>query len=91
MDVQLLLAFLFSIIIPPILVMLLLFNFRAVTEYKIHFFQNKSYHKLTYFMYIALIFGIFNLILVKTNRSDLQIHMIISALLLIVFRKGITK
>jgi len=89
MDVQLLLAFIFSVVLVPSLVMGLLFKRNRKTIYKIHFFDNLKYQKLTYFMYMILALGVLLIFLVRSGNQELLIHIFISSLLILVFRKGI--
>jgi Cu/Ag efflux pump CusA len=89
MDVQLLLAFIISIIIFPALLMMLIFKPSFKEKSLIKFFKNNRYQKLTYFMYMALVISILNLILVNSNNKEFLPHIIIVALFLLIFRKGI--
>ena len=89
MDVQLLLAFIFSIVLVPSLVMGLLFRRNSKIAYKIHFFDNLKYQKLTYFMYMILALGILLILLVRNEKEEYLIHVLISSLLILLFRKGI--
>jgi Cu/Ag efflux pump CusA len=89
MDVQLLIAFIISIVIFPSLLMMLIFKPSFKTENLIKFFKNNRYQKLTYFMYMALVLCILNLILVNSNNNEFLPHIIVIAFFLLIFRKGI--
>lgn len=89
MDVQLLLAFILSVIIIPYLVMGILFKKNKNTIYKIHFFDNLKYQKLTYFMYMIISLGILTIILVKSGNDDIIFHVVIYSFFILMFRKGI--
>ena len=89
MDVQLLIAFVISIILIPSFLMMLLFkpSFKATAILK--FFKNDRYQKLTYFMYMALVLSILNLILINSKNEEFIPHVILVAFFLLIFRKGI--
>jgi hypothetical protein len=89
MDVQLLIAFVISIILIPSFLMMLLFKPRFNAVAAIKFFKNNRYQKLTYFMYTALVLSLFNLILVNSESNEFTPHIISIAFFLLIFRKGI--
>jgi hypothetical protein len=89
MDVQLLIAFIISIVTFPSLLMMLIFKPSLKSENLIKFFKNNRYQKLTYFMYMALVLCILNLILVNSNNNEFVPHIIVIAFFLLIFRKGI--
>ena len=91
MDVQLFVAFTLSTLIFSALLIMLLFKARLISKVQIKFFQNDRYQKLTYFMYISLVLCILNLILIISNNEIFLPHIILSAILLLIFRKGIAK
>lgn len=91
MDVQLLIAFILSIFIFPALLIMLFFKPNFKVNPRIRFFKNNRYQKLAYLMYIALALCILNLILINSANHDFLPHVVVIAIFLLVFRKGIAK